>query len=104
MAAVDDEVLATGRTYRESELVTVRVRRRGRRIDVDDDGGAVHLAGRPDGWLQVAREVVESYDLNVNRAGVVFVPLVEGRDVERIGARLADCSVSVYAALLELED
>jgi len=88
--------------YRAGDPVALRIRRRGRRIDVDDGGRAVALAGKPPGWLPVAEEVVANEGFNVNRAGVVFVPLVEGRDVEAIAARLADCSVAVYAELLEL--
>ena len=96
--------LVPGATYRAGESVEIRMRRRGRRIDLDDGGRAVELAGRPDGWLEVAEHVVAAEGFNVNRAGVVFVPLHEGRDVDALAGRLAECSVAVYAALLDLED
>jgi hypothetical protein len=38
----------------------------------------VQLAGKPSGWFPVAERVVVEEGLNVNRAGVVFVPVVEG--------------------------
>jgi hypothetical protein len=41
---------------------------------------------------------------NVNRAGVVFVPGFEGRDLAMLALRLADTSRAVYAELLELVD
>jgi hypothetical protein len=84
---------------------TVRVRKRGHRYVIDDDGAAVAKAGRPPGWLDVARQVVEAYDLNVNRRGVVFVPAVEGGvDLNWLVRRVAECSAAVYQELLELDE
>jgi hypothetical protein len=60
------------------------------------------LAGKPSGWLPVAKRVVAEEGFNVNRAGVVFVPVVEGRDLAMLALRLADTSRAVFAELLEL--
>jgi hypothetical protein len=46
--------------------------------------------------------VVAEEGFNVNRRGVVFVPVIEGRDIDELASRLAETSVAVYAALLEL--
>jgi hypothetical protein len=88
--------------YVDGEPVRVRVRRRDRRVDIDDLGEGVERAGRPPGWLPVAEAVVERHNLNVNRRGVVFVPAVMGRDLDRLAKRVAEASYAVHAALLEL--
>jgi len=100
-----ERVVEPGAAYDGTERVRVRVRTRGRRIDLDDGGRAFEKAavfGRE--WLAVAERVVAAEGFNVNRRGVVFVPLVEGRDVDEVAGRLAATSASVYAALLELDD
>jgi hypothetical protein len=40
--------------------------------------------------------------MNVNRRGVVFVPAVEGRDIDALARRLGETSRACYFALLEL--
>ncbi len=95
--------LETGLSYVEGEAVQVLVRKRGRRYDISDLGAAVELAGRPRGWLEVARRVAEEGWLNVNRRGVVFVPAVEGRDHADLALRVGETSLALYGALLELE-
>jgi hypothetical protein len=90
-------------TYSDGEPVVVRVRRRGRRIDIDDDGAAVARAraiGTTTRWLEVAQRVVAEDNLNVNRRGVIFVPAVEGRDIDSLAARVARTSAAVEAELL----
>ena len=82
----------------------VRVRKREHRYDIDDMGHAVSAAGRPPGWLGEAERVVEEQALNVNRGGAVFVPAVEGRDIEGLVMKVAETSVAVHSALLELDD
>jgi hypothetical protein len=47
----DETIFTTGLTYRASGPVLIRVRRRGHRYDITDDGVAVSLAGKPRGWL-----------------------------------------------------
>ena len=95
------ELVEAGR-YREGEPTVVRVRRRAHWVDLDDDGRAVALAGRPPGWLDVAEQVVEAFSLNVNRRGVVFVRVHERRDVDELARRVGETSRALYAALLEL--
>ena len=50
----------------------------------------------------MAKRVVAEEGFNVNRAGVVFAPVVEGRDLALLALRLADTSRAVFAELLEL--
>jgi hypothetical protein len=98
-------VVEPGPSYGDGEPVRISIRQRGRRIDLDDGGRAVEKAGAAGrGWLEVAERVVADEGFNVNRRGVVFVPVVEGRDVDELAERLAGTAVDVYAALLELED
>jgi hypothetical protein len=97
-------VLDGGVEYVERVAVEVRVRKRGRNYTIDDEGAAVARAGRPAGWLEVARRVAEDeYWLNVNRRGVVFVGGFEGRRLDRLVLRIADASLAVHNALLELD-
>jgi hypothetical protein len=96
--------LETGATYGDGEQVRIRVRKRDRRYDIDDLGRAVKKAGRPPRWLARAQRVVAQEGFNVNRAGVVFVPAFEGRDLASLALRLADCCLAVYGELLELDD
>jgi hypothetical protein len=90
-------------TYDGAEPVLIRVRKRGRRVDISDDGAAVRRAGVGD-WRETAERTVELEGFNVNRAGVVFVPVVEGRDIADLAERLAATSLAVYGELLALED
>lgn len=94
--------LDSGLVYGGHGPVEVHVRKRGRRYDISDGAGAVSAAGRPAGWLDAAERVVAEADLNVNRRGVVFVRVVEGRDVGALTRRVAEASLAVYEALLEI--
>lgn len=93
--------LDSGLVYGGHGPVEVHVRKRVHRYHISDGAAAVSAAGRPAGWLEVAERVVEEADLNVNRRGVVFVPVVEGRDIAALALRVAEASLAVYAALLE---
>jgi hypothetical protein len=100
----DEVVVDTGLRYTEGEPVLVRIRRRGRRFELRDDGRALELAGRPAGWRERATQVVAAHDLNITRTGVVFVPGVEdGADRDWLAGRVAETSLALYDALLELE-
>jgi hypothetical protein len=99
-----EAVVAPGPQYREGQPVWVEVVKRGHRYDIGDAGEAVRLAGRPDGWLEVAEAVVETDALNVNRRGVVFVQAVEGRNIAGLAGRVAEMSALLYAELLEAAD
>lgn len=94
--------LDTSLAYAPGRPVRVRVRKRGRRYDLDDLGAAVASAGTPRGWLAVAERVVAEQSLNVNRRGRVFVSVVEGRDLDALVTKVAETSLAVHAALLEL--
>jgi hypothetical protein len=99
-----EAVLDAGLDYVPGEPVEVFARKRGRRWDFGDGGRAVRLAGKPAGWLGVAERVVAEEGMNVNRAGVVFVPAFERscRDLALLALRLGDVSHVVHAELLEL--
>ena len=101
--AEGERVVATELRYADGEAVCVRVRKRGRRYDVDDDGAAVAKArwfGVTE-WQATAEDVAAAHDLNVNRRGVVFVPTVEGNDLAWLAFRVARCSYAVHSELLE---
>jgi ankyrin repeat protein len=103
-AARSGIVRETGLGYAPGRPIRVSVRRRGVRYDIDDMGGAVAFAGRPPGWLEAAERVVAELGWNVNRAGVVFVQAVEGRDIDALVQRTGDASAAVAEALLALEE
>ena len=97
--------IESGLSYREDEPVVVRLRKRGGRYDLDDEGRAVALAGKPQGWRERAVEVVDGeFSLNVSRGGAVFVPAVEGGvDLAWLAGRAAEASRALYQELLDLE-
>ncbi len=99
---VDDISLDTRFEYGTGEPVRVTIRLRRRRYDLSDDGAAVARAGRPPGWREVMERQVGAGGFNVDRRGVVFVPVVEGRDIAALATRLAEASRSCYLSLLEL--
>jgi hypothetical protein len=92
-----------GLVYATHRPVLIRIRRRGRRYDLSDDGNAVSLSNKPPGWLDSVQHVVAAEAFNVNRRGVIFVPVVEGRDIAELVSRLALTSRTAYLTLLELE-
>jgi hypothetical protein len=92
------------RCYSPADPVRLRIVLR-RFAEVDDGGGAVARAGHPAGWLTVATRVARDHDVNLNRAGVLSLPIVPcgpGRDA--IVDRVAEASVALYGELLELPD
>jgi hypothetical protein len=96
-----ERVLDAGVRYREHEPVRIRERRRAHWVELDDEGRAVELTGRPAGWLPVAERVVAEEGMNVNRAGRVFVTVHERRDIDDLRRRLAESSLAVHEALLD---
>jgi ankyrin repeat protein len=90
-------------SYMPGRPVRVSVRRRGHRYDIDDMGTAVALAGHPSGWREVGERAVQVLGWNINRAGVVFMHAVEGRDIDALVQRTAEASAAVLEALLEIE-
>lgn len=100
-----EQPIETALEYRPGEPVRVLIRKREHRYLIHDDGAAVALAGNPRGWLAIAGATVAEFGLNVNRAGVVFVPAVEGGvDRDWLGRRVAEASAAVYSDLLEAAD
>jgi hypothetical protein len=97
-------VLRSDLRYTEGEPVDVFVKKRLHRYAITDEANAVRLAGKPSGWLEAAGQVVEDYSLNVNRRGVVFVGTVYPRMLDELIDRIAETSLAVYEALLELDD
>ena len=100
-----ERVVEPGPAYSDAEPVRIRIRKRGHRYDIDDHGAAWAKAGASGRTaLEAAEHVVAQEGFNVNRSGVVFVPAVEGRDIDALATRLAHCSLAVYSELLELLD
>jgi hypothetical protein len=101
---VRERTVEPGPLYVDGQPVRIRIRKRGHRYDIDDNGEAwrrAAVSGRE--ALAAAERVVAAEGFNVNRSGVVYVPAVEGRDIDGLATRLADCSRAVHAALFELE-
>lgn len=100
--ARSERVVEPGPMYGAGEPVSIWIRRRGHRYDLDDRGTAWRKADVSGAAaLDAAEGVVAAEGFNVNRRGVVSVQAVEGRDIDRLAARLADTSLAVYAELLE---
>jgi hypothetical protein len=57
--------------------------------------------GAPGRWLEVAERVMAVEGFNVNRRGVVFVDVVEGRDLVQLVLRLGECAYAVHGELVE---
>jgi hypothetical protein len=97
-----ERVVEPGPVFGDGEPVRIYIRQRERRIDLDDGGVAWTKAGASGREaLEAAERVVAEEGFNVNRSGVVFVSVVEGRDLAGILLRLADCAERVQAALLD---
>ena len=98
--------LDSGLRYGGVDPVVVHVSKRERRWSFSDDGAAVGLAGKPPGWREAADAVVDAYVVNVSRKGVVYLPAVERHELAWLSSlpqRIAEASVALYGALLELE-
>lgn len=107
----DEAWLDSGLTYGGGEPLLVLVRKRPRGalgwFEFSDDARGATAAGKPRGWLTVARQVVDELGMNLNRRGVVFMAAPERRGAawhHSISTRVADASLAVYEALLELDD
>jgi hypothetical protein len=99
-----ERVVETGPVYPDGDPVAILVRKRGWRYELNDCGDAIEKAltlGASRPWLEVAERLVVEEGFNVNRRGVLFVEVVEGRDLAKLVVRLGDCAYAVHAALLE---
>jgi hypothetical protein len=88
----------------ETGSIPIVVQKRGHWYHLKDGGEAVaraRAASAAADWLHIAEAVVAEEGFNVNRSGVVFVSVVEGRDLVGILLRLSDCAERVQAALLD---
>ena len=94
-------VVDSGLRYGDGEPVEVLVRKRLHRYTLSDRGRAIAKSGKPRGWREAAEWAVEP--MNIDRQGVVFVPVVAGRDLDELARRLADASRAVHEAVLGLE-
>jgi hypothetical protein len=107
---LDDECrgeieVETDLAYPDGSPVVISVRQRERRYLIEDGGEAVWRAGSPKGWEEVAERAVRRSGMNVScTTGTVFVPAVARRDLEALTLRLAQSSLDVLDALLELDE
>jgi len=102
-----EAVLESGLTYGGDRPVLVHASKREGRYAFSDGGGAAAAAGLPAGWREAADGVTEDYAVNVSRRGVVFLPATERRELSWISSlpgRIAEASVALYGALLELDE
>ena len=96
-------MVATRLEYLPGHPVQVRVVHREGRISVTDDGEAVRRAGRPPRWRDAVERVLDEFDVNISREGVVSLPVVAvGPGEEEIVQRIEQASLSLYQELLEL--
>jgi hypothetical protein len=95
-------VVDSGLRYGDGERVEILVRKRLHRYTLSDRGRAIAKSGTLSGWREAAERAAEP--MNVDRRGNVFVPAVEGRDLQDLVVRLADASRAVHEALLGLDD
>jgi hypothetical protein len=92
----------TGLDYRPGKPVRVRVIHREHRTSVTDDGGAVELAGTTRDLGRATQRVLAEFDVNVNRLGVIELPVVPiGPSEQAVVCRIAEASLALYQELLE---
>jgi hypothetical protein len=98
-----ERLVETELRYADESPITVHIRRRGRRYEIDDEGAAVRKARAfgVEEWETIASEVVEAHDLTVNRRGVISMPAVAEADLAWLAFKVARCA---YAAHYELLD
>jgi len=98
-----DTEIDTGLAYRPAEPVRLRVRRREQRLTVSDVGVALTRAGRPAHWQAVAERLQRDLDVNISRAGTVWLPVVAaGPPLPVVTQRIAEASLTFYQELLDL--
>jgi hypothetical protein len=101
-------VLDTGLTYDGITPVRIRATKRHGRFGFSDEGGAVAAAGVEGTRLRFPESIaVGAYSANVSRHGVVSLPgfaRCSDRWLATLPALVAEGSLALYEALLELED
>lgn len=99
------QVVQTGLRYRPDDAVRVIVVHRAQRLSITDGCGAVERAGLAAGSQRVFDRIARSLDVNIQRTGEVWLPVVEaGPGEDEITRRIADASLALYQELLELQD
>ncbi|MBV9804752.1 MAG: ankyrin repeat domain-containing protein [Solirubrobacterales bacterium] len=103
--SVHKEAVETDLRYGPADPVRVIVVHRAQRLFITDGCGAVDRSGRPEGSQSAFDRIARSLDVNVQRTGEVWLPVVTaGPGVEAITKRIADASLALYQELLELQD
>ena len=99
----DETTVESALSYAGEGPVQVRVRLRDQRYDLDDGGGAVRLAGKPDGWLETGQRLMVVHGMSIDDDGLVFTHGVDGRNLPSMVLSVADTSLALHRALLEGE-
>jgi pimeloyl-ACP methyl ester carboxylesterase len=101
-------VLDTGLTYDGITPVRVRATKREGRLEFLDEGGAVAAARVDRTELRFPESVdIGRHTANVSRQGVVFLPgfaSSSDRWLAKLPELVAEASLALYGALLELDD
>jgi hypothetical protein len=101
-------VLDAGLTYDGIMPVRIRATKREGRYEFSDEGGAVAAAGVDGKQLGFADSIgMGKYSANVSRQGVVSLPgFARSSDewLAKLPELVAEGSLALYAALLELEN
>ena len=102
--SIRTEVVETDLRYGPDDPVRVNVVHRAQRLSITDSCAAVERAGRPEGSPSVFDRIARSLDVNVQRTGEVWLPVVAAGPGEKaITKRIADASLALYQELLELQ-
>jgi hypothetical protein len=98
-------ILDTGRTYDGHEPIRIHVKKRERRLEVTDGGGAVAAAGVAPRTLSFPDHIdLGDRSVNVSRKGVVFLAGWTAGSEEWLRALqelVAEGSLALYEALLD---
>ncbi len=100
----EESVVNTAMEYRPGDPVRVWVRHRERRVAVSDHGAALRRAGAAAGWHRACARVHVELDVNITRAGVVWLPVVPvGPGEPEVVRRIARASLIFFQELVELD-
>jgi hypothetical protein len=98
-------VLDSGLTYDGDIPVRIHVKKRDRRLELSDGGGAMAAAGADPRELDLPDHIAfGDYSVNLSRKGVVFLSAWTSsseRWLETIRELVAEGSLALYEALLE---
>ena len=101
-------ILDTGLTYDGITPVRIRATKREGRFEFSDEGGAIAASGVDAEQIRFPESIaLGRYSANVSRQGVVSLPgFARSSDqwLSRLPALVAEGSLALYAALLDLED